>query len=264
MPVDRSIVAPHVLLVTLDRPERRNALDLAHFRELAAAWRLLAEDDELRVAVVTGIADVFCAGADLSSFASDVASASGGADGKSGVARAWADINAALLRDSPLDKPVVAAVNGACIGAGMELLGATDIRVAARSARFALPEVRRGIVASGGSLARLVRQIPYALAMEMLLTGEGLPADRMLAAGAVNDVVDGPDTLGRAVAIASRIALNSPLAVRATKRAVIGGLRTDLGSAFELEAATAREVLRAPDAAEGARAFLRRRPPRWQ
>src|SRR5215831_18392019 len=150
--------AAGVMLIAIDGQRRRNALDLEGFRALAAAWRALEASDEARVGVVTGNGTDFCSGADLSSIGADMAAAARRGDPGAGI---WGDVHAAVLRGVALTKPVVSAVEGVCFGAGMELVGASDIRIAGESARFALPEVRHGVIASGGSLARLARQIAY-------------------------------------------------------------------------------------------------------
>jgi enoyl-CoA hydratase len=256
-----STPAAGVLLITIDGRRRRNALDLAEFRSLAAAWRTLEASDELRVGVVAGNGTDFCSGADLSRIGTDMADAARG--GESG-ATIWRDVHAAVLRNATLAKPVVCAVEGVCFGAGMELAGATDIRIAGESARFALPEVRHGVIASGGSLARLARQIPYGPAMQILLTGMEASAARMAGLGFVNEVVADGQAQERALDIAVAIAGNAPEAVRATKRAVASGLATDLTGAYAIEERMAREILRGPEAAEGARAFREKRPPAWR
>jgi enoyl-CoA hydratase len=253
--------AAGVLMIAIEGQRRRNALDLAAFRALAGAWRELEASDELRVGVVTGNGTDFCSGADLSSIGRDIAAAARRGDPGAGI---WRDVHGAVLRNVALSKPVVSAVEGTCFGAGMELVGATDIRIAGESARFALPEVRHGVIASGGSLARLARQIPYAAAMQVLLTGAEVGAARMAELGFVNEVVADGQAAGRALAVARTIAGNAPEAVRATKRAVASGLATDLEEAYRIEDRISREILRGAEAAEGARAFAEQRPPSWR
>jgi len=240
---------------------RRNALDLEAFRALAAAWRELERSDDARVGVVTGNGTDFCSGADLSSIGPAITRAV--RDGHS-AASVWGDIHGAVLREVALTKPVVSAVHGVCFGAGMELVGATDIRIAGESARFALPEVRHGAIASGGSLVRLPRQIAYAPAMQILLTGSEVSAVRMAELGFVNEVVADGYVRERALAVARAVAANAPMAVRATKRAVTSGLGTDLAGAYAIEDQISREILTGPEAAEGSRAFLGKRPPSWR
>jgi enoyl-CoA hydratase len=250
-----------VLMIAIDGQRRHNALDLAAFRALAAAWKALEASDEARVGVVTGNGTDFCSGADLSSIGRDIAGAARAGDSGASI---WRDIHDAVLRNAALTKPVVSAVEGVCFGAGMELVGATDIRIASESARFALPEVRHGVIASGGSLARLARQIGYAPAMQILLTGAEVSAARMAELGFVNEVVADGQARERALAIAATVACNAPSAVRATKRAVTSGLATDLEGAYAIEDQISREILRGPEAAEGSRAFAEKRPPSWR
>jgi enoyl-CoA hydratase len=253
--------AAGVLMIAIEGQRRRNALDLDAFRALAAAWRELEESDEARVGVVTGNGTDFCSGADLSSVASQISAAARSGDSAAGI---WRDIHGAVLRNAVMTKPIISAVEGICFGAGMELVGATDIRIAGGSARFALPEVRHGVIASGGSLARLARQIAYAPAMQILLTGAEVSAARMAALGFVNEVVTDGQARERALAIARAVADNAPEAVRATKRAVASGLATDLETAYTIEDRVAREILIGPEAVEGTRAFDEKRPPSWR
>jgi enoyl-CoA hydratase len=231
---------PHVVQVTLHRPERRNALTLSGFRELAAAWREVASCGA-RACVVTGGAD-FSSGADLASFAADLREAAG-TDGGRDV---WATVNAAVLRDTDLAVPVVAAVEGVCMGAGMELVGATDVRIAGESAVFALPEVRHGFLAGGGSVARLPRQLGYAAAMQVLLTGARFGAVEMRDRGFVSEVVPEGGALSRALAVAEQIAGNDPRAVAAVKRAVAEGLRGSLADAYAVETREFRSLVERP------------------
>ncbi|MFC5813776.1 enoyl-CoA hydratase/isomerase family protein [Nonomuraea harbinensis] len=229
---------PRVRLVTLDRPARRNALDLAGFRDLAAAWREVAASGAGAV-VVTGGSD-FSSGADLATFSADVAAAIRGGGPAAAV---WADVHHALLRDVVLEVPVVAAIEGICFGAGMELAGATDIRIAGESALFSLPEVRHGFIASGGSVARLPRQIGYPAAMQVMLTGERFGAERMRAWGFVGEVVPDGAALGRALDLAELIAGHPAAAVRGIKRAVGEGVRGTLADAYAVESRVSDEVL---------------------
>jgi enoyl-CoA hydratase len=253
--------AAGILTITIEGLRRHNALDLDAFRALAAAWRDLEASEDARVGVVTGNGTDFSSGADLSSVGPGIAQAV-----RSGhpAASVWGDIHGAVLRNTWLTKPVVSAVEGICFGAGMELVGATDIRIAGESARFALPEVRHGVIASGGSLVRLPRQIAYAHAMQILLTGAEVSAARMAELGFINEVVADGMALERALAVARTIADNAPTAVRATKRAVISGLGTDLAGAYAVEDRISREILLGPEAVEGSRAFTGKRAPSWR
>jgi len=253
--------AAGVLMISIAGERRRNALDLDTLRALAAAWRALEASGDVRVAVVTGNGTDFSSGADLASIGPDIAAAARGGDSGASI---WGDVHGAVLRNVTLTKPVISAVEGICFGAGMELAGATDIRIAGESARFALPEVRHGVIASGGSLARLARQIPYGPAMQILLTGTEVSAGRMAELGFINEVVADGHAADRAVAIARAIADNAPAAVRATKRVVTSGLAADLAGAYAIEDRISREILLGPEAAEGARAFAQKQPPSWR
>lgn len=257
--ITTSYPVPGVLLITIDRPDRRNALHLEGFRQLTRAW-LELEHGDARVGIVTGAGGDFSSGADLANIGAEMAKAAKTGDGDA----VWQNIRHAVLRDVIVPKPVVSAIEGICFGGGMELVGGTDIRIAGLSARFAFPEVRHGVVASGGTLARLSRQIPYAAAMEILLTGAEQTASRMNELGYVNHVVDDGDALDRAVELARVIADNSPAAVAATKAALSRGARVSLAEAYEIEREIEGPILVGADALEGAKAFMEKRPPAWR
>jgi enoyl-CoA hydratase len=237
--IEVSSPSPHITVIRINRPERRNAFNLAGFRALAEAWRTVARANDVRAVVITGERD-FSSGADLRDFPADVAEAvRRGEDPE----RVWGDVHHAVLRDVVLPVPVIAAIEGLCLGGGMELVGATDIRIAGASASFALPEVRHGYIPSGGSIARLPRQIGYAAAMQVMLTGARFGAEQMRAYGFVSEVVPDGTSLARALEIAEQIAQNAPAAVAAVKRAVGEGIRGTLADAYAVEARVADEVL---------------------
>ena len=187
-----------VAVITINRPERANALDEEHYAALSAAWVQVRDDDRIRAAIVTGAGErVFSAGADLKSWVGR----------KSELAGHWLTQKDPLLnRGLEIWKPVICAVNGACVGGGMTLMLATDLRVAVRGARFGLSEVRRGIIAANGGTQRIMKQLPYAIAMEMLLLGEDIDADTALRWGLVNRVVERDELLPTARDLARRIA----------------------------------------------------------
>ncbi|MEP7138339.1 MAG: enoyl-CoA hydratase-related protein, partial [Caldimonas sp.] len=166
-------------------------------------------------------------------------------------------------RGFALDKPIVAAVNGACLAAGTELLLGTDIRIAAEHASFGLPEVTRGLVPFAGSMVRLPRQIAWCQAMELMLTGAPITASEALRIGLVNHVVAASELMAKAEEIAQRIAKNGPLAVRAVKRIALATSGLEFHAAFRIEDDAWRSVLASDDAREGPRAFVARRPPRY-
>jgi len=249
----------HVVTITIDRPERRNALDMDHFRALKQAWVRFRDDDSAWVAVVTGIGSAFCTGADLSSFIPELT-------GDQPRPTGWDNVDAvhAVLHRFPIYKPIVAAVNGLCVAGGMEMLGGTDIRVATPDARFAVMEPKRGLFAGGGTTVRLPRQLAWTHAMELLLTGDLVDAERALQFGIVNRVVPREDLLEVAYDYAHRIVANAPLAVRATKQSALQGLAMDVEAAYENEARLSDFVFATDDAREGPRAFVEKRAPVWR
>jgi enoyl-CoA hydratase len=261
MPI-HSVKDDHVVTISIDRPARRNALDLEHFDALAAAWKTFRDDPDAWVAVVTGVDDAFCAGGDLRDYLPLLteAFASGNRDDRA----RFRSGTEAVLRDLEIYKPIIAAVNGPCVAGGMELLNGTDIRLACPEAVFGMLEPKRGILASGGTSARLPRQIPWAAAMEFLLTAEPVPATRAQEMGLLNEIVPRAQLLDRAYEWAARITENAPLAVAATKESALRGLAAEsLGEAMTIEARLSARVLASNDAREGPRAFTEKRAPVW-
>ena len=241
-----------VALIRLNRPELRNAVNLAMTSEIRAALQRLEADDALRAAVLTGAGKFFCAGMDLGAFANGEKPALTEADRFAGFVGA--------VRS----KPIVAAVNGGAVAGGFEIALACDMIVAEEGAFFALPEVKRGIVAAGGGALRLPSRLPPAIASEVLLTGEALSAERAHALGLVNALVSGDRLIEHAMALAGRIAANAPLAVRRTMdiiRLASAGAEPDLWA--ESDRAWA-DVEPSEDALEGARAFKEKRAPVWK
>jgi enoyl-CoA hydratase len=252
-----------ITTITINRPERRNALDLEHFGALADAWIDFRDDPAQRVAIVTGTGRDFCVGADLKSFVPMVTdNIENLAAGKSEI-RADAGL-VAVLREFDLFKPVIAAVNGTCTAGGMEMLLGTDIRIASTEARFGVAETKRGLFPGGGTTVRLPRQIPFPWAMEILLTGDFVDAETAYRMGVVNKVVEPGALLDEARAFAARIMENAPLAIQAVKQSVLTGLRMNLKEAFEQELMHAATVFMSEDAKEGPRAFAEKRKPVWQ
>ena len=255
-----------VQVITIDAPQRRNALTPEMLCRLADAFIAFARDPALRVAVVTGTGEqAFCAGGDLARTLPLLTGDRAPEDDWD--RRLLGDplvLAASSLRDFPLDKPVVAAINGSCMAAGFELMLGTDIRIAARHAQFGLPEVQRALLPFAGSMVRLPRQVPHVIAMRLLLTGEAIDADEALRVGLVNEVVAGAEVMPRAMAIAERIARNGPLAVQAVKRTAVATSGMSLTEAFAIEDTAKREVLATADAREGPRAFIEKREPRYE
>lgn len=250
--------------VTFNRPAVRNAMDPEVVVRLADAWADFAGDREMRVAVITGAGDkAFCSGADLGKLIplfSGVRKPENEWDERMLADRTL--LSRALLKGSePIYKPIVAAINGFCLAGGTELIQGTDIRIAAEHARFGLTEVSRGIIPAGGSLARLARQIPYAKAMEILLTGQHMTAQEAWRIGLVNEVVPAEDVVARAREYGAMIAANAPLAVSACKEAVIRSSGVTLEEAYRIESEVSAKVMRSEDAREGPRAFMEKRPP---
>jgi enoyl-CoA hydratase len=249
----------HIATITINRPETRNSLDMEHFRDLAHAWAAFRDDAGAWVAVITGVGQDFCTGADLKKFIPELT-------GDLPQPEGWNKDDAihAVLHRFPVYKPIVAAVNGTCVAGGFEMLSSTDIRVAVPAARFAVMEPKRGLFAGGGSTVRLPRQMPYPLAMELLLTADMVDAERALAMGLINRVVPPERLMDTTYDYAGRIAANAPLAVLATKQSAVEGLALDLESAYDNETRHSDRVFETQDAKEGPRAFAEKRPPRWQ
>ena len=267
MPIHYELDDEHVVTITIDRPETRNALDLIHFSELAKAWRRFGEDTDAWVAIITGVGDAFCAGADLKSFIPQVTKlqkeiAAGNVTEVDGIS--LRDSTDAVLRNAKLYKPIIAAVNGHCVAGGMEMLGGIDIRVATPNATFGVMEPKQGLFAGGGTTVRLPRQLAFPAAMEFLLTAERFPASRALELGLLNEIVAEDELMDRARDWARRINANAPLAVQATKESVLRGLAVDMREAYKIESQLASQVFQTEDAKEGPKAFAEKRPANWQ
>jgi crotonobetainyl-CoA hydratase len=242
-----------IAVVVIDRADRANAIDLETATALSTGFDGLADDDSVRAVVLTAAGErVFCAGMDLA------AVRAGQADAINGVPGGFAGI---VRRDFP--KPLIAAVNGAAMGGGFEIVLACDLVIAAEHARFGLPEVKLGLFAASGGAVRLALRVPPARAMECLLLGEPLSAADALALGLVNTVVPAEALRAQAVELAERVALNAPLALAASKRIARTALAVGEDAAWVLNAELAPAVTNSADAQEGARASAERRPPRW-
>ena len=240
-----------VLVITLNRPRVRNALNGAAARGLAAALDRLDADPALRVGVLTGAGDVFSSGMDLKAFL-DGESPSIDGRGLGGLTKA------------PPRAPLIAAVEGWALAGGFELVLACDLVVAGETARFGVPEVTRGLVAGAGGALRLPARVPHVLAMEFLLTGQPVGARRAAEMGLVNRVVAPGTALAEALALAEVIASNSPVAVAASKRIALGSREWSAAQMWERQDRIVAEVVASADAREGATAFAEKRPPVWQ
>jgi enoyl-CoA hydratase len=247
MPIHYATDEEHVVLITIDRPEARNAADMAHFKALREAWERFEADDQAWVAIITGVGESFFAGADLKTYIPEITKfqkeiAEKGLTEVDGYR--LDDGTRSVLRNWPLYKPIIAAVNGFCTAGGMEMLGGCDIRVACPEAKFAVMEPKRGLFAGGGTTVRLPRQIPWPQAMEFLLCADLIPAERAYEMGLLNAIVPHEELLDAARAYAARIVANAPLAVQATKESALKGLYVDEDAITQL-----REASRALSAA---------------
>lgn len=256
MPIDLQRQGP-IFVITLNRPEAMNAIDPQMYEQLAAAWREFEEDDGLQVAIVTGSGEkAFCAGRDLVKSNSD-------------TSNDWSmrgrESPAGRLTPEGIWKPVIAAINGHCLAAGLALALGCDVRIASPNATFGTMAAKRGIVAGGGQTQRLARYIPFGIAMEMILFGERISAERAERIGLVNALVPQAELMATAMAWAERLCANGPLAIRAMKRlAYEGGWGMHIRDGMRLEAQLYQEVQVTEDAREGARAFAEKRAPRFQ
>ena len=240
-----------IAVITINRPQARNAVNGAVARGIAAAVEEFDASADVRVLVLTGAGGSFCAGMDLKGFlAGDAPTAAG--RGFGGIV------------ERPPVKPVIAAVEGYALAGGFELALACDLIVASQDAKFGLPEVRRGLVAGAGGLLRLPRRIPYHLAMEIALTGEHFPAERLHQAGLVSRLVPAGQALAAARDLAAQVALGAPLALAATKRVIVESSDWENGEAFARQGEIISPVFSSADAMEGAIAFAEKRPPAWR
>lgn len=252
-----------IVSITMNRPAKHNAMNAQMLVELANAWVRYRDDSAARVAVLTGAGDkAFSTGADLGSLLPLLTRNRPPRDEWDEALLADRSVQmTAILRGFKLYKPVIAAVNGFALAGGSEIVGACDLRIAASHATLALNEVKRGIVPGGGSMVRLARQIPYAKAMEILLTGEPMTAEEAHRIGLVNEVTTAADLLQRAYALAQLIAENAPLAVQACKEVVLRSSGLPFVEANKIEDEAAVGILRTNDAVEGPRAFVEKRKP---
>jgi enoyl-CoA hydratase len=248
-----------IVVLTMNRPERKNALSIDMIVRMSDAWDMIDGDDEIRCAILTGAGTSYCVGGDMS----DGWMAGGGQRDDAVAARMKDDprvIGKGLLLTRWLRKPLIAAVNGECLGGGCEMLQQTDIRVAEEQAVFGVPEARRGLIAGAGSTMRLKRQIPYTIAMEMLITGRILSAAEALQWGLVGHVVPTGGALQKAKEIAAIVCANAPLSVAASKASAVETGWLPEAEAQQIEGRYAGMVTRSEDAREGMKAFREKRP----
>ena len=248
----------NVMVITINRPEARNAVNGAVSIGVGDALEEAQHDPDVRAVVITGAGDrSFCAGADLKAIArrENLYHPDHGEWGFAGYVRHF------------IDKPTIAAVNGAALGGGTELALASDLVVADERAKFGLPEVKRGLIAAAGGVFRIMDQLPRKVALELLLTGEPLTASDACKWGLINQVVQNGSVLDAALALAARVTLNAPLSVQASKRIAHGaddGVITDDEPGWERTNREMRSLMRSEDAKEGPRAFAEKREPVWQ
>ncbi|ALG12644.1 crotonase/enoyl-CoA hydratase family protein [Kibdelosporangium phytohabitans] len=246
----------HVLVVTMNRPEARNALSTEMMAIMRTAWDEVDKDDAIRACVLTGAGGAFCAGADLKAMT---------ASHPGDKAADWdLSVIEPLLKGRRLTKPLIAAVEGPAIAGGTEILQATDIRVAGESAKFGVSEPKWGLFPLGGSAVRLPRQIPYTVACDLLLTGRHITAAEAQRIGLIGHVVPDGQALAKALELAELIAANGPLAVQAILRTIRETEAMPENDAFKIDARLGIEVFKSADAKEGPRAFAEKRKPNFQ
>ncbi len=254
-----------IVTVTMNRPEVKNAINPEMLCRMADAWDEIDGDETVRVAILTGAQNMFCAGADLDKLVGKMLrNEPPENDYEARIRDDYQLIFKALLRSARLEKPLIAAVEGPAIAGGTEILQATDIRVAGKSAKFGVSEVRWSLFPQGGSTTRLPRQIPFTKAMEVLLTGDHYSADEALAMGLIGRVVADGQALAESRKIAERIAENGPVAVLKIKQAVLESECVTEDAAREIEMRLGMEVFSTEDAKEGPRAFKEKRKPEYK
>ena len=242
-----------VAVLTINRPEARNAVNGEVAAGMEAAIDRLEEDQDVWVGIVAGKGEVFCAGADLKAIASgqaaDLQTKRGGFAG---------------IAQRERTKPIIAAVDGPALAGGCEIVLSCDMVVASSAARFGIPEVKRSLVAAAGGLFRLPRVLPRAIAMELALTGDPIDAQRAYDLGLVNQVVEPGSALEAAMALAERITVNAPIAVRQSRRVVLEGMMADDETAWRITHEAMAAAMSSEDFAEGPRAFIETRAPQWK
>lgn len=240
-----------ILLITINRPDQRNAVNAAVASGIGAALDTLDDDPELSLGVLTGAGKGFCAGMDLKAFVT-------------GERPYVGDRGFAGITQRSADKPLIAAVEGFALAGGLEVALACDLIVASRTARLGVPEVKRSLVAAAGALLRLPRVLPRNLAMELVLTGEPIDAERGYELGLVNRLADPGEAVSVALSLAETIAANGPLALAASKRVLTESLDWPDSEFFTRQAEIIEPVMRSEDAREGATAFAEKRAPVWR
>jgi crotonobetainyl-CoA hydratase len=248
----------HTMIITFNRPDARNAVNVDLATITADALEEANHDSDVWVVVITGAGDkAFCAGADLKAIAR----------GEKITRPDYVKWGFGGIVKHPITKPIIAAVNGPALGGGTEIALSCDLVIAADTATFGLPEVKRGFFAAAGGVFRIVQQVPRKRAMELILTGNAISAEEALELGLVNKVVPAASVLDEALALADRICVNAPLAVQACKRVAVGlidGVIQDDVALWELNDSEYHPIMTTEDAKEGPRAFAEKRQPVWQ
>lgn len=252
-----------IAYVTLNRPEKRNAFSPEMIVRLVDVWADVEQDPDVRVVLLTGAgSQAFSSGGDLgSTIPLMMRSRPAVGEWEERFAADRKQLYAAILRDASFFKPVVAAINGHALAGGAEMILSTDVRVMSSEATIGVTEVRRGLIAGGGSLVRLARQIPWAQAMELALVGEPISAEQALRVGLVNRVVPPDEVLRTAEGLARRISLGAPVALAKTKEAIVRSSGRSLEEAFAIETQCTKDNAATADAKEGPRAFMEKREP---
>lgn len=249
--IDNGIAA-----ITINRPEKLNAMDGEHYSALSEAWQRVRDDNDIRVAIITGAGErSFSTGADIKSFVA----------APPGLEEMWLTQKEQILnRGLEVWKPVISAVNGYCVGGGMTLLLATDVRIAAPHATFSLAEVKRGVIAGNGGTQRILSQLPYAIGLEMLLTGDSMDADTAARWGLINRIVPADQLMTEALDVAHKIAAHAPLATQAAKELAIRARDLPLSTGLRFEQIVNRMLHFSEDAKEGPKAFSEKRKPKFK
>jgi E-phenylitaconyl-CoA hydratase len=256
MAIDFHVSDEGIALITINRPERLNAMDAEHYQGLSKAWCMVRDDPAIRVAIITGAGEKsFTTGADIKSFLT----------APPDLSEMWMTQRDQLLnRGLEVWKPIIAAVNGYCLGGGITLMLATDIRIAVPHATFNLAEVKRGVIPGNGGTQRILDQLPYPVAMDLLLTGDMMDAETAARWGLINKVVPKEQLLDTAYGYARKIAANAPLAVQAAKELAVRSREMDRATGLRFEAVINRMLSMTEDAKEGPAAFAAKRPPQFK
>ncbi len=256
----------NIAYLTFNRPEAHNAIDPETVIALVKAWKDYREDKDCRCAILTGAGEhAFCTGLDLGTTIPILTNARPPeSDGERALADDPRLVDEATLRNFELYKPVISAINGFAIAAGMEMVQATDIRIASENARFGLQEAKWGLFPLGGSTVRLPRQVPYCKAMEIMLTGDLIDAEEALRIGFINRVVTKDRLMEEVETIANRIIRNAPLSLRNIKESVTACTGLTIPEGLEKEYKLGWDVFHSKDAKEGPRAFMEKREPRFK